>query len=66
VLIIQGGSDDTCPPRWARATYRALREAGVDAQLAWYAEEEHAFGPQFFAAMDRAIAFFDASKVSAG
>lgn len=59
LLIVQGGSDDTCPPRWARATHRALQEAGVDARLAWYDDEEHAFGPQFFAAMDRTIGFFD-------
>ena len=59
LLIVQGGSDDTCPPRWARASYRALRAAGVEARLAWYDNEEHAFGPQFFAAMDRTIGFFD-------
>lgn len=59
LLIVQGGSDDTCPPRWARASYDALRRAGVDARLAWYADEEHAFGPRFLAAMDRTTRFFD-------
>ncbi len=59
VLIVQGGSDDTCPPRWARASYAALQKAGVDADLAWYPDEEHAFGPRFFAAMDRTTGFFD-------
>jgi dipeptidyl aminopeptidase/acylaminoacyl peptidase len=59
LLLVQGGSDDTCPPAWARASYRALQRAGVDAQLAWYPDEEHAFGPRFVAAMDRTIDFFD-------
>ncbi len=59
LLIVQGGRDDTCPPRWARASYRALRAAGVRARLAWYADEQHAFGPQFTRAMDRTIGFFD-------
>lgn len=59
VLLIHGGSDDTCPPRWARDSHRLLREAGAPARLAWYADEEHAFGPRFNAAMDRSIAFFE-------
>ena len=59
LLIVQGGRDDTCPPRWARASYRALRAARVPARLAWYADEQHAFGPQFTRAMDRTIGFFD-------
>ena len=59
VLIVQGGSDDTCPPRWARASYAALQKAGVDAGLAWYPDEEHAFGPRFFAAMDRTTGVFE-------
>jgi dipeptidyl aminopeptidase/acylaminoacyl peptidase len=57
VLVIHGGRDDVCPPRWARATYRALRAAGVEAELAWYAREGHAFGPQFDAAMRDAVRF---------
>ncbi len=59
MLLVQGGSDDTCPPRWARASYAALRAAGVRARLAWYPDEEHAFGPRFFAGMDRTIGFLD-------
>lgn len=59
LLVVQGGSDDTCPPRWARATYRALLRAGADARLAWYADEEHAFGPRFTAAMARTVRFLD-------
>ena len=59
LLVVQGGSDDTCPPRWARASYAALTRAGVDARLAWFPDEEHAFGPRFVAAMDRTVRFLD-------
>ena len=59
VLIVQGGSDDTCPPAWARASYRALLRAGVEARLAWYADEEHAFGPRFEEAMARTVSFLE-------
>lgn len=58
VLNVHGRFDDTCPPRWARATQKAMVAAGVDARSAWY-DDGHAFGPAFFAAMDRTIAFFD-------
>jgi dipeptidyl aminopeptidase/acylaminoacyl peptidase len=58
VLMVHGGVDDTCPPRWATATRQALVSAGVDAQLQWY-DDSHAFGPAFNAAMDRTILFFD-------
>jgi fermentation-respiration switch protein FrsA (DUF1100 family) len=59
LLLVHGRFDSTCPPAWARASYRSLRAAGVDAQLAWY-PDEHAFGPSFFAAMDRTTRFFRA------
>jgi len=58
VLLVHGRIDDTCPPRWATATYHALRAAGVDAQLHWY-DDGHAFGPAFNAAMARTVRFFD-------
>jgi uncharacterized protein len=58
VLMVHGRFDDTCPPPWARATERALVAAGVDSQLEWY-DDGHAFGPQFNAAMNRTIRFFD-------
>ena len=58
VLMVHGRVDDTCPPRWATATYRALTKAGVDAQLHWY-DDGHAFGPAFNTAMDRTVRFFD-------
>lgn len=60
VLMVHGRLDDTCPPEWAAATQRALVKAGVDSELAWY-DDGHPFGPQFFAAMDRTISFFDAA-----
>ncbi|GAA2131715.1 alpha/beta hydrolase family protein [Nocardioides bigeumensis] len=58
VLMVHGRFDDSCPPEWATATFRALRENGVDAQLQWY-DDGHAFGPAFNAAMDRTVRFFD-------
>jgi uncharacterized protein len=57
LLLVHGSRDSTCPPAWARASHRALREVGVDARLAWY-PDEHAFGPSFFAAMARTTGFF--------
>ncbi|WP_432477976.1 alpha/beta hydrolase family protein [Nocardioides sp. GXQ0305] len=59
VLMVHGRFDDTCPPPWATATQRALVAAGVDSRLQWY-DDGHAFGPAFFAAMDRTVRFFDA------
>jgi dipeptidyl aminopeptidase/acylaminoacyl peptidase len=59
VLLAHGRFDDTCPPRWVRATQRALTEAGVDSTLEWY-DDGHAFGPAFIAAMDRTVAFLRA------
>jgi len=58
VLLVHGRLDDTCPPPWATATYRAMRRAGVDAQLQWY-DDGHAFGPAFNAAMARTVRFLD-------
>jgi uncharacterized protein len=58
VLLVHGRFDDTCPPRWARATYAAMQRAGVESTLAWY-DDGHAFGPAFTAAMDRTIRYFD-------
>ena len=58
VLMVHGTFDDTCPPQWARATQQALVAAGVNSRLEWY-DDGHAFGPQFNAAMNRTIQFFD-------
>jgi dipeptidyl aminopeptidase/acylaminoacyl peptidase len=57
VLLVHGRFDDTCPPRWARATGRALTAAGVTNELHWY-PDGHAFGPSFTAAMERTLRFF--------
>ena len=59
VLMVHGRFDDTCPPRWARTTQRALQQAGVDSTLEWY-DDGHAFGPAFVAAMDRTVRFLRA------
>lgn len=59
VLLVHGRFDDTCPPRWAGATQRALTRAGVDSTLEWY-DDAHAFGPAFVAAMDRTVRFLGA------
>ena len=58
VLMVHGRVDDTCPPRWATATQRALRQSGASSRLQWY-DDGHAFGPAFNAAMDRTVRFFD-------
>lgn len=58
VLVVHGRFDDTCPPRWANATQRALKRAGVDSTLQWY-DDGHAFGPAFNAAMRHTMQFFD-------
>lgn len=58
VLMVHGRFDDTCPPRWARATQRAMTRAGVDSTLEWY-DDAHAFGPAFNAAMARTVRFLE-------
>ena len=58
VLMVHGRLDDTSPPRWAIATQRALTRAGVTSELAWY-DDGHAFGPAFYAAMNRSVRFFE-------
>jgi len=58
VLLVHGRRDTTCSPRWARATQRALTQAGADSRLKWY-NDEHAFIPAFYPSMDRIIRFFE-------
>lgn len=58
ILLVHGRNDSTCPPRWASESQRALTRAGVDSTLEWY-DDEHAFGPAFFPAMQRTVAFLD-------
>lgn len=57
VLIHHGTLDDSCPIRWSRATQRAFRTAGVDSRLVVYEGEQHAFGPQWDASMQRTVRF---------
>lgn len=58
VLIHHGTADDTCPPRWSRATLRAMRAAGVDVRLRTYPGEPHAFIAAWPLSMRRSVAFF--------
>jgi dipeptidyl aminopeptidase/acylaminoacyl peptidase len=59
LLIHHGTADDSCPPRWTRATYAALQREGKDARLFWYEGEGHAFGPQWPLSMRRTVRFLD-------
>jgi dipeptidyl aminopeptidase/acylaminoacyl peptidase len=59
VLIHHGTLDDTCPIRWSRDTARLMERDGVDVTLAVYDGEGHAFGPQFFASMERTGRYLD-------
>ena len=59
VLLNHGAADTTCPPRWSRATVRALRHHGKRAWLLEYAGQRHAFHPQAFSLlMHRTLRFF--------
>ncbi len=57
VMVHHGTADDTCPIRWSEATVRAMRAAGVRVDYRVYEGEGHAFGPQFFASMERTDRF---------
>jgi dipeptidyl aminopeptidase/acylaminoacyl peptidase len=60
VLIHHGAVDGTCPPRWARHTARAMKDAGVDVALRWYEGEGHTFGDAALTrAMRRTVSFLD-------
>ncbi len=59
LLMHHGTADQTCPPRWSRATYAALRERGKDVTLHAYPGEGHAFGAAWALAMRRTVAFLD-------
>lgn len=58
VLLIHGRLDTVCPPRWAKATQRALRRAGVNSTLQWY-NDEHAFIPAFYPSMNSIVNYLD-------
>ncbi|MFY0407273.1 alpha/beta hydrolase family protein [Solicola sp. PLA-1-18] len=59
LLVQQGEQDDTCPPRWARATVEAMKAAGGDVELVTYEREGHTFYDQFARSMRRTTRFFD-------
>ncbi|GAB2591249.1 alpha/beta hydrolase family protein [Microlunatus antarcticus] len=60
VLVQHGGSDRTCPVRWARSTVDALEDADVDVTSNVYPGADHTFeGATFSRAMDRTVDFFD-------
>jgi dipeptidyl aminopeptidase/acylaminoacyl peptidase len=60
VLVHHGTADSTCPPRWATATQRLMRAAGVDSRLRWWPGEDHAFYARWQDAMDETIRFLRA------
>ena len=60
VLVQHGGSDRTCPVRWAKETVDALEDADVDVRSDVYPGADHTFeGKTFTRAMDRTVDFFD-------
>ena len=59
LLVHHGTVDDTCPPRWARATERLMQDAGVRSRLLWYEGEGHTFYAQWQRSMDRTIRFLN-------
>jgi len=62
---INYGTDDGnvsagTPPEWSKKMYKALIEAGKDAQLFGYEGEKHSFhDDEWFAFMERSAQFFD-------
>jgi dipeptidyl aminopeptidase/acylaminoacyl peptidase len=61
VLIHHGTADESCPIRWSRATFRAMKAAGVDARMYTYPGEPHAFVADWPLAMRRTTAFLRAN-----
>lgn len=60
VLVQHGGSDRTCPPRWARATVEALEDADVKVRSNIHPGADHTFeGRTFSTAMERTAVFDD-------
>lgn len=59
LLIHHGTADESCPVRWSRATYRALKRAGADARLEIYPGEPHAFEAAWPDSMRLTVRFFD-------
>lgn len=61
VLIHHGTADESCPIRWSRATFRAMKAAGVDARMYTYPGEPHAFVADWPLSMRRTTAFLRAN-----
>jgi dipeptidyl aminopeptidase/acylaminoacyl peptidase len=59
LLIHHGTADESCPIRWSRASYRALRRADVQARLAVYPGEPHAFIAAWPESMRRTVRFLN-------
>jgi len=57
VLMFHGTRDDTCPIGWARSTFAALEEAGVDARLVEYPRAGHYMYGEWPDSMRRTLAF---------
>jgi dipeptidyl aminopeptidase/acylaminoacyl peptidase len=60
LLMVHGALDDSCPVEWARATDRALRDAGADAELVVYDDEGHTFAGRWADKMERTVTFLRA------
>jgi dipeptidyl aminopeptidase/acylaminoacyl peptidase len=60
VMMHHGRLDESCPYRWATATYAALRDAGVDVTLHTYENEGHTFYPEWELSMRRTVEFLRA------
>lgn len=59
LLIHHGTADESCPIRWSRQSFTALRRAGVRARMFVYPGEQHAFGPAWPTSMRRTVRFLD-------
>jgi dipeptidyl aminopeptidase/acylaminoacyl peptidase len=59
LLMVHGALDESCPISWARATERALTQAGADVDLVVYGREGHTFAGQWADKMRRTVDFLD-------
>jgi dipeptidyl aminopeptidase/acylaminoacyl peptidase len=59
VLMHHGTADESCPLRWAHATYDALQAADVTSRLLIYPGEPHAFIADWELSIRRTTRFFD-------
>lgn len=59
VQVHHGLADDVCPPKWSRATVRALRRAGQSVEYFGYPGERHRFHEAWRTMATRAADFLD-------